>query len=363
MGSERINRIDIHHLRNLTSVNMNPGPGFNILYGTNGSGKTSFLEALYFLNTGRSFRTRLVHRIIHHEADQFTLFAEATSNDANITKLGVSRTRGGESTLRVNEQTVSSHVEITKQFPLLLISPESHTLISSGPRYRRQFLDWGLFHVEQLFYPQWQRSQRALKQRNAALKAGYAEISIWDQELVQSALALHEFRENYIALITPIFEKIKQVFLQDIEVTLRYYAGWPKDQDLATLMSNTIDKDRMAGYTHYGPHRADLQIKSHKTPAQDILSKGQQKLVIYALRLAQGILLKALTGQTAIYLIDDLPAELDQHKRQYVIKALKELDAQVFITGTEKEAFGPAEEINNAKLFHVEHGMIREQRG
>jgi len=214
--------------------------------------------------------------------------------------------------------------------------------------------------VEHSFYPHWQRAQRTIKQRNAALKAKAhpTEIHLWNTELIPAAEALNKLRHQYTDQLIPIFANLLTTLLGENNINLTYQAGWNQEQGLEQVLEADLPRDLQLGYTQHGPHHANLLIRCGKTPAQDILSQGQQKLTIYALRLAQGKLLKKLTDKTCVYLIDDLPAELDIQKRAQAAKVLTELNAQVFITGAEKNELTDLCKFKDTQLFHVEHGTI-----
>lgn len=355
-----LEQIIISHLRNLSDVSIDLHPKFNIFFGQNGSGKTSVLEAIHMLNMGRSFRSRYIRRIIQHEHDSTTLFSRLTHKDTTI-KVGTERDKQGNIRIKINDETAQSPIEITKLFPLLLICPDSHGLLSAGPKFRRQFIDWGLFHVEQTFYPQWQTVQRAIKQRNAALKQYRYEsehVVLWNTELIRSAYILNDLRKRHVAELAPLFSEHLSRFLPDLEITLSYYPGWNEDDGLETVLNHSLSRDVDLGYTQYGPHRADLKIRINNVPVHEFLSQGQQKLTIYAMRLAQGQLLKNSTNRSSIFLVDDLPAELDIRKRAIVVDALSELEAQVFITGAEQSELKHIEEHYDCYSFHVEQGKI-----
>ncbi len=125
------------------------------------------------------------------------------------------------------------------------------------------------------------------------------------------------------------------------------------------VLSQSFERDAQLGYTQHGPQRADLVLRAHKNvPLHDVLSQGQQKLTVYALHLAQGILLHHQTHKRCVYLLDDLPAELDPQSRQRVATALRKIDAQVFITGVDRSALANLECLEGAKVFHVEQGRV-----
>lgn len=354
-----IRQLVINHFRNLSSVTLNPFPGVNIFHGKNASGKTSLLEAIYFLGLGRSFRTSLVHRIINNDADRFSLFAISQRFDQE-TPIGIERSRQGERKIRLQGKTITSLAPLAKELPLQLLTTDSHSYFKEGPKYRRQFLDWGVFHVEQTFYSYWYLYHQALKQCNTGLKKQLSqrEIEIWHEEMNPLALLLDQQRTRYVGQLHPILTELLEQFLPNTQLKLKYYRGWPENQDFSEHLRIRLPHDRQLGYTHFGPHRADLQLYYGKVPVFDFLSQGQQKLAAYALHLAQGILLQRLTAQCPIYLIDDLPSELDSQKRSLLTKALSNLNAQIFITGILLEDLTPMIDIEKAQLFHVKQGEI-----
>lgn len=355
-----IKSLQITDFRNISSTLISCSPKFNAFYGDNAAGKTSILELIYYLSTGKSFRTSHLDRIIRHTHDKFTLFAQLNSENSDA-QVGIQRSRNGAVLIRLNEESISSIAQISQYLPVQMITSSSHRILVDGPKCRRQFLDWGLFYTCPHFYPQWQQYQKLLRHRNAALKARASrdELLIWNHELAVSGNALDALRQNYIEQFLPVFYEIIATLLNDMHINVEYTAGWDKASALEACLSKNVSRETMLGYTLYGPHRADLVLTVDNLPAQDVLSQGQQKLVSYSLRLAQGLHLQSATAKTPIYLIDDLPAELDPQKRRLVTEILSRIQAQVFITGIESSDLMEILALNsNNRMFHVEHGAI-----
>jgi DNA replication and repair protein RecF len=153
-----------------------------------------------------------------------------------------------------------------------------------------------------------------------------------------------------------------QVLLPDVTVSIEYLQGWDSSCSLDACLSKNVSRETMVGHSLYGPQRADLSLTVDGFPAQDGLSQGQQKLVSYGLRLAQGLHLQTAMAKTPIYLIDDLPSELDPHKRTLVTEILAGLRAQVFITGIEACDLQEILDLHkDNRMFHVKHGTITKQ--
>ena len=145
-----LSRISVTGIRNLQPVTLNPSPRVNILYGDNGSGKTSLLEAIHLLGMARSFRSTRLTPVISHDQSNCTVFGLVEMVNGQSSALGISRDRNGEARIRINGQSVRSATELAEALPLQLINPDSFRLLEGAPKLRRQFLDWGVFHVEHL---------------------------------------------------------------------------------------------------------------------------------------------------------------------------------------------------------------------
>lgn len=360
-----LKQLNIQNLRNLVEVKVAPAAKFNLLYGDNGSGKTSFLEAIHYLALGRSFRTRLNSRLTQHESDRFSLFAQIQTENY-LLPVGVERQTNGEGQVRINQENAKSILEITKALPIRLLYSESRALLTGNSKLRRQFMDWGVFHVEHSFLQHWQHAQRALKQRNAVLRSrsSRATAELWESELMDQAMHLNQQRRAHMEEFGAVFMNLLPALLPNMDISLTYKPGWNEELGLAAVWNQAWQRDLELGYTQHGPHRADLLIRLDKTiPAQDVLSQGQQKLLVYALYLAQGILLKNKLAKRCVYLLDDLPAELDFDNRQRVATVLNEIDAQVFVTGVDSEGLSHLRDMADAKMFHVKQGIISESVG
>lgn len=357
-----VSRLSITGVRNLQPVTLHPSPRINVLYGVNGSGKTSVLEAIHLLALARSFRSSRLQPIIQHEQQACTVFAQVEQGDDNPCNIGISRNRQSELQIKINGQNVRSVAQLAQTLPLQLINPDSFRLLEGSPKIRRQFLDWGVFHVEQKFLEAWQRLQTSLKQRNSLLRHATIDpvlLSSWDHELCQASNALDAYRRLYIQQLKPVFEKVLSRLIEVPSLTLSYYRGWDKEKDLQEVLTHSLERDRTLGYTQSGPQRADLRLRVGKNNAVDILSRGQQKLVVCALRIAQGYLLGQVHRQQCVYLVDDLPSELDQEHRLALCKLLEDLNCQVFITCVDHllmtEGWNTETPIT---MFHVEQGQI-----
>jgi DNA replication and repair protein RecF len=208
----------------------------------------------------------------------------------------------------------------------------------------------------------------ALQNRNSLLRqdAKTVEIEPWTQELVKSAELMDQQRRQYIEKLKVVLEpQLAALGAWDpaLRLEVEYFRGW-SDMGLYEQIQEDLPRDRKYGHTSSGPHRADIRFRLGAADAVELLSRGQLKLLICALKIAQGRLLEQETGKRCIYLIDDLPAELDIHNRARICALLKERQAQVLLTSIDAEilaaelGLGPASSHGENKLFHVKHGKI-----
>ncbi len=357
-----ISQLQITGIRNLQPVTLLASARINILYGDNGSGKTSVLEAIHLLAMARSFRSTRLQPMIQYEQNSCTVFAQIEHSDGSQSNLGISRDRQSELRIRIDGQNARSAAQLAQLLPLQLINPDSFRLLEGSPKLRRQFLDWGVFHVEHQFISAWQRLQTSLRQRNSCLRHGIMDSSViaaWDRELCIASDEIDQLRRAYIVKLKPVFEETLAKLLDLPDLTLSYFRGWDKTSELQAVLDKNLERDRALGYTQAGPQRADLRVRVGKNNAVDILSRGQQKLVICALRIAQGYLLSQARRNECIYLVDDLPSELDQQHRLALCQLLDELDCQVFITCVDKQLMNSGWRTDTpVSLFHVEQGQI-----
>lgn len=353
-------KLGIRHFRNLHQVDFEPSEDLNLIIGQNASGKTSVLEAIYFLGRARSFRTHRFDRIVENGQQELSVFAQKKLESGQKVSFGVKK--GAKTVqIRINEQKITKVADLVQNLPLQLVHPNSHQLLEEGPRYRRQFLDWGVFHVEHNFYSAWHRYQVALKQRNMALRQSSSKelIQVWDKELIEAGLHLHEMRSRYIADLQELLHEYIYPVLGQLDINIQYQPGWAQDTDFESALKRALDSDRERGYTGVGPQRADISVKVDGVLATERISRGQQKILVTCLLLAQAALYNSKTAKKCILLIDDVAAELDPENRYKLMQVLQGMQVQMFLTAIEKETLLPMREQSaTAKMFHVEHGKL-----
>jgi DNA replication and repair protein RecF len=229
-----------------------------------------------------------IGRVIRHE--QESLFCTGVCRAERETAIGLTKDKQGDSKVRIDGTDGHKVAELALLMPMQLITPEGFTLLNGGPKYRRAFLDWGCFHNEAGFFNAWSNLKRLLKQRNAALRqvTRYAQLRPWDMELIPLAEQISNWRAEYSAGIAEDMADTCKQFLPEFSLTFSFQRGWEKETDYAEVLERSFERDRMLTYTAHGPHKADFRIRADGAPVEDTLSRGQLKLLMCALRLAQG---------------------------------------------------------------------------
>ncbi|CAM4029013.1 DNA replication/repair protein RecF [Psychrobacter arenosus] len=416
-----IDRLQVTHLRNITRADLKVAD-CNVFIGANGSGKTSLLEAVFLLSRGKSFRHHQPKRYIQHHQAAVTVHAALT----DATTLAIQKQLDATTMLRLNQNTVYTQSPLTQQLPTLLIDPSSMDMLEQGSASRRQLLDWLAFHMKPGFHPQWLAYQRLLKQRNKLLKQSRQlsnnqrqELSAWDKGLANHAALIHYYRQQVFNDWQPYFERCVAALLPRYagKISLSYMAGYDADTPLDEQLAERLTQDLQQGFTRIGSHRADIQVhwrsqtatketSTLKEQAANVLSRGEKKLLITALKLSQLPLLLAdnglsaasglvvekdplasttgsfameqsevggtvaakdieadstadITGFTPIVLLDDVTAELDEAAIQILLSTLAALKCQVFITSLTEDILPLLQQYwPGFKLFHVKQGVI-----
>ena len=361
----KLDRVQITQFRNLSSVTLSPSPSLTIIKGVNGSGKSSLIEALYYLGFGRSFRTNKHSSVIQNGQDSFSVFASCKTEAEEKLKLGFQRSRNETFICSIDGEHSNKLSDLVSLVPIQLFTPQSTDLIIGSPSERRRFCDWGLFHVEHQFQSLANQYGKFLKHRNALLKQ-QANLSApqnqyWETQFAELGETLTSTRQGYVDRLTPIFKQYAEEFLPNFDVELSYYKGWEKDVALSESLVKKREYDGKIGHTSSGPHKADLRLKVNGVNAQELLSRGQLRMAVAALQMSQTKLFNSATQRKSIFLLDDVGAELDADKREQFIDGLLEMDTQVFVTAIESTQLAFIQKYNEKKMFHVEHGSVKEE--
>nr|WP_228130396.1 DNA replication and repair protein RecF [Moraxella caprae] len=377
-GQGMITQLQITHVRNLAQISLTLAD-CNVFVGRNGSGKTSLLEAVFLLSRGKTFRHHEPKRYISHHQKSCTVWA-MTGSDMLAVQKNLDERQLATTVLKLNGQTVTTQSPLTYALPVLPIDPSGMTVLEEGSHARRQMLDWLTFHVKQEFYGEWLAYQRLLKQRNLLLKSPRVreragEVRAWDNQLAYHADKLHQCRQAVFERWQVCFDEMMGRLLPHYQgdIYLSYQAGFDDKTGLLSILASRLGSDMELGYTRVGAHRADVMVMlkqsgdgGHiKSQAVDVLSRGEKKLLITALRLSQLQVMCAYQQIQPVVLVDDIDAELDVGAMNVLLGTLLSLPCQLMITSLQDETaemvaqkLSALHESRTFKKFHVKQGDI-----
>lgn len=356
-----VEQITIKNCRILNAVEITLSPSLNIISGDNGSGKTSFLEALSLLSRGRSFRTSRISDLISHGKSSVLISSSIRSESKIATQIGIEKSVG-KTRIRINKKDIYSQSELSRHLPITVIHPESIKLITGSPAERRAFIDWICFYLYPGFHSIWKSYQHILKQRNSCLKHKVHRYALekWTIELAELQPEIHDYRCKAIKAISPSIVKITSDILASKTCGIELKSGFPShvkfEQDsILEYYKEKQELDLKFGRTHAGVHRSDLTIQLDGKPANQTASRGQLKLLAISLLLAQSNVIHSSNTSKAIILIDDITAELDPENKHILLDYLNSLDQQLILTTPSETKL----KLNNSTMFHVKHGELK----
>ena len=312
----------------------------NLILGENGGGKSNLIEAIYFLSSGKSFRASSLSQMI--EWNKSFTSVRGVVGDLNLEAQLIKNTEGvGNSRRFLINKVLKTRAKYLGNFRCVLFDPEDIRLVSGSPTRRRDFLDAIFTSSEWTYASALSQYNRALKHRNELLdlifegKASVTELFYWNQSLIKNADIINKFRREFIDLTNDFFARHDDPEIQKLSIK------YSPSVITAEKMQNEEKIDIRTGYTRYGPHRDDFEVWSQnfKNSDQNMAnwgSRGQQRLAVLAIRLAQIHYLMERYKETPVLLLDDIFSELDENHRKLVVEICQK--HQTIFTSAENEA-------------------------
>ncbi len=349
-----IKSLDLKNFRNYEEEKIEFCPEKNIIYGSNGQGKTNIIEALYFLQTGRSYRCTKEKEVIKFGEEYARIEAEFIKNEIKNNALFFI---SDKKSVKLNGVNIDRLSEIIGNINIVIFTPDHLNLIKEGPSVRRNFLDSFISQLKKSYFKNLVSYYKVLKQRNNILKKKNKDmlstISVWDEKLAELSVSICEMRQN---IIEKINEKINNVTLAKEKLKLVYVPGIKGDfkdkENIINQLQQGIDRDMEYGMTMTGPHRDDFEIYLDGNNIKKYGSQGQQRSCVLKLKLCECEIIKEKTGEMPPILLDDILSELDEERRHLFIENIK--DTQVIITCTDKDFLKGMD----GYYFKVENGKV-----
>lgn len=363
-----VNKVSISGFRNIHVQDINLSKKVNILYGNNAQGKTSFLEALYFCAFGRSLRAVHDIELINFDKNETHVKLDVNRNrqvftiDAYIQKIGAKSK--SKKALAINQITLPHIKDLFGQLLVVMFSPEDLRLIKAGPFERRRFIDMEICQLSPVYYRDLKEYHRALKQRNVLLKvllkkygknlAAFdpVELSIWDTQLAKYGTRIITARQEFIQKINQYANSIhSQITSGKEDLQLIYQPNITTDYE--GVLEKNHKRDIIQGTTTVGIHKDDIDFTINNISARFFGSQGQQRTAALSAKLAEIEIIKEITNETPVLLLDDVLSELDGSRQEYLLNQIGELQTLITCTGLEDVLH-----VTDANILRVDAGTI-----
>ncbi len=345
----KVKRFKAENFRNIEKCDISFSPGINLIHGKNAQGKTNALEGIYIFSRGRSFRTADDRELIKKGEEGFRISLDYEDNcgegSLEYALFGRERQR------KKNGYKISKLTEMIGSFKTVLFSPDDLKIIKEGPEQRRNFLNIASAQCFPSYIKIYADYKRALENRNCILKNvrqglyfNASELESWSYTMAEYASLIYKYRKEYTERLGFYISDIQRELSDGKEIlTLSYNSGISEDlrdkddikKEYVRIFTSSIEKECSAGVSLYGPHRDDIQILINGEDTRIFASQGQQRSAILSLKLAEGEVNREICGEYPVYLLDDVLSELDEKRRSFVIKGIK--DKQVIITSCESD--------------------------
>ncbi|HKY61644.1 MAG TPA: DNA replication and repair protein RecF [Gemmatimonadota bacterium] len=364
----RLIEIGLDGFRNLRPARIEIPPHGAVLIGSNGQGKTNFLEAVHYLALFRSFRGARHREVIAFGEERFRVTGRVEYGDGGLRRVAVSGDRGARR-IAIDGVAAPSPAEAVGSILSVLFAPGDLEIVAGPPAERRRFMDALLARAAGRHWRTIQAHGRALRQRNEALRGrgGADELEAWDESLIRTGTPVVLARHDLACRLDALFGDFGARIAPDAEsgLELRYRPSVPVDAGAAgdaeavrqawrEALARRRGLDLRRGWTSVGPHRDDLELLLGGRSIGRYASLGQQRTAAIALRLAEADILEAESGHAPVLLLDDVFAEVDADRSRALLPCLGE-HRQRFVTSAR-----PLPELDTRlEAWEVAGGRIR----
>lgn len=354
-------RVVLSGFRNFERAVFEPGPRLNVISGDNGQGKTSLLEALYFVATTRSFRTERLQTLLRYGAEQASVRAELVEGARTREQLMVLSPRVRRAA--IDGKRPPRLVDYAQRTPVVAFHPGDLELVSGAASVRRRLLDRVALFVDAAGYERKSRYERALKERQRALEERgerAPELDAFEQVAAEDGARYQLARERAARTLTELVPaRFGRLAPTALTLSVDYVPGGCCDP--ATFRRELAErrtKDRFRRAATFGPGRDELELSLDARSARAHASQGQQRILTLALKLAELDAISGARGAPAVLLLDDVSSELDPARTGAVYEVLRTSAGQVFVTTTRPELFPTPDRASERYDFSVERGVL-----
>ena len=335
----------------------------NIFYGDNAQGKTNILESIYLCGTTKSHRGTKDRDLIRFGEEESHIEAVVEKNEIPF-KIDIHLKKNSPKGIAINKMPIRRASELFGIINIVFFSPEDLNIIKNGPSERRRFIDLELAQLDKVYLSDLSNYNRIVNQRNKLLKDAYDRrelletLDVWDMQLVHYGKKIIDRRNDFIYELNKIVEKVHERLTGGNEKLYISYEPSNSSIDLEKAILKNRERDIRMKSTSVGPHRDDICFMVGELDIRKFGSQGQQRTAALSLKLSEIELVKQVTKDTPILLLDDVLSELDKHRQNYLLDSI--CDVQTLITCTGVDDF-----VNHRfsinKIFHVEKGNVTKE--
>ena len=358
-----IKNLLLKNFRNYTEERLDFSPGLNVLFGKNGQGKTNCAEAVFYLCTGTSPRTRREKQLIKTGEEGAFISCVCQGRYGEV-EISASIFESGRE-VKINGNKITRNADLMGNVFAVFFSPQELRLIQDGPDERRRFLNVSISQLSRPYFVALSRYNKILEQRNNLLKSRdldtvYETLPVWDAQLCKYAAVVASSRADFISKLAPLAAEA-HAYLTEGKEELKIspekkYKGSTEELEkrLFDELSNNYDRDIRLGFTASGPHRDDLDIIINGADAKNYASQGQTRTAALAIKLAEVNVFKEACGEYPVLILDDVMSELDLPRRKKLVGRTEGMQTIVTCTHAERVLYG--KEVN--KIL-IEGGAVK----
>ncbi len=367
-----LEKLSLVNFRNYESLELDLGHSVNCFYGLNGSGKSNILESIHYLCMTKGYFSATDQQNIRHGSSMFIINGKFSNKNGGQDTVSCSLKSGQKKRLLLNNKEYPKLSDHIGRYPVVMVAPADHILISGGSDIRRRLMDNIICQTDPVYLADLLKYNQSLLQRNALLKriatTGFVDrdsLNIWNQRLNELGTAVFEKRKQFIDRLKPLFLKHYTGVCQGSEEPDLTHISTLYDHELLESLNSSLNKDLDLKYTTKGIHKDDLGIMLNGHPVKKFASQGQQKSVTIALKLAQFSYLYSNGNRKPIIMLDDIFDKLD---RKRVLSLLDLISGdefgQVFITDTSESMLDSlfASSTFTYRMFDVNKGIAAERK-
>lgn len=364
-----ITNLNINNFRNIKELELRPDNGINIIFGENAQGKTNLIESIWLFSGFRSFRGSRDNDLIRFGEDFFKTELDfcGGNRQQNAKMIVAPQTKK----IILNSVPLTASSKLLGIFNCVVFAPSYLSLVKGNPSERRKFIDSALCRLKPFYAKQLAEYNKTLIQRNSFLKElkynskNYDFLEIWNSNLCSKSVQIINERLKYLEKLSQTASEIYSGLSgRREELTLKYmlrlspskyeFITEPVDIEKAEkLLKNNESSDILYGTTNTGSHRDDVEIEINGVSAKKFGSQGQQRSAALALKLGEAEIIKEMTGERPVALLDDVMSELDVHRQDYILNHIR--DWQVFITCCEPST---VLRMYDGKTFEIKNGQV-----